>query len=255
MDAEELVAFWDDYTDAWLAGDDPLPEPLSRWWDSYKGTGKGEPTRECFAEPYIGPLRSDAALVTLGLNPGQAFPELQGREGAFGDEIRRAGSYSAWAAENPYLGLTWQKFAGRPNRYHTARQRFAQHWTEAGSDVPKVLTLELFPWHSTEVTAVMAPPLDIIRDFVWEPLADLGCEILFAFGRPWSNVCERLQLKPLREWRFGKASFPFAVSSRVARTFELPTRGQVCITWQVGYAGPPGREDARRLREALAPDG
>jgi hypothetical protein len=61
------------------------------------------------------------------------------------------------------------------------------------SQIPDVLTIELYPWHSTRVTAPITPPLDILHEFVWEPLAHLGLDIVFAFGRPWVDVCERLQ--------------------------------------------------------------
>lgn len=251
MDSRELVDYWDDHTEAWLNDDDPLPEPLKRWWESYQATGDGKPTRECFAEPYIGAFARGVTVAMLGLNPGQAFPELQARTGLFADEIRSVGSYSRWAAPNPYLGDTWQQFANRRNRYHSARQRFAERWLDDPSQPARVLTLELYPWHSTRVTAAMSPPSKVINDFVWEPLADLQLDLVFAFGRPWVDVCERLKLRALRSWRTGDPDFPFAVPSRVVCTYELPTGGQVVVSSQSVYAGPPGREDALRLREIL----
>jgi hypothetical protein len=35
VDARELTHFWDEHTARWLEGEDPLPEPLDRWWRGY----------------------------------------------------------------------------------------------------------------------------------------------------------------------------------------------------------------------------
>ena len=58
--------------------------------------------------------------MILGLNPGGAVLDFQSRAGIFANEIREAGSFSAWAASHPYLGPTWTRVHGR-NRYGWAR--------------------------------------------------------------------------------------------------------------------------------------
>ena len=252
MSAVDRVAdFWDDLTAGWLAGSDPLPDPLPRWHASYRGRGDGEVTREAFAEPYIGDLRGGPRLVTLGLNPGKALFDLQARDGIFADEIREFGSYSAWAAEYPYIGETWTRIYGR-NPFHWRRLTFARDWLDDPDVAPReLLTFELYPWHSTRVTGVMAPPADIIDTFVWQPLAEIQVDFVFAFGRPWLRICEDLGLHEYARWGKGGADLGSPVASRTAAAFRLPSGQTVVVVWQMGYAGPPAREDALRLRERL----
>jgi hypothetical protein len=78
-----IADFWDELTAAWLAGEDRLPDPLPCWYASYDGRGDGQVTRDAFAEPYGGDLRGTPRMVILGLNPGQACPDFQGRDGIF----------------------------------------------------------------------------------------------------------------------------------------------------------------------------
>jgi hypothetical protein len=40
---------------------------------------------------------------------------------------------------------------------------------------------ELYPWHSKAVTRRMQPPAEVVRKYVWEPVAELGAPV-FAFG-------------------------------------------------------------------------
>jgi hypothetical protein len=250
MNADDLIDFWNAHTARWLAGDDPMTPQLARWWSSYQGTGAGKPTRECFAEPWIGPYTRDAPLVTLGLNPGQAFPQLQSRTGRFADEIRAAGSYFAWAQPNPYLEATWTGSMGRPNTFHERRREFARRWL--GKPVGSPLAIELFPWHSTKVTGVMAPPGEILQHFVWEPLADLGHERLFASGKPWAHSLDAMHdIRMLREWKAGDSDYPSRVASRRVRVYELPTGAHAVVCWYAGQAGPFSAAETELLREIL----
>lgn len=101
---ERVTGFWDEHIAAWLAGDDPMPDPLPQWFDAFRGKGLGKVTRDGFPEPYVGDLKGIVAtprLVVLGLNPGEYEQDFQSRTGIFADEIRRLGSYSAWAATGP----------------------------------------------------------------------------------------------------------------------------------------------------------
>lgn len=245
-----IADLWDELTAAWLAGEDPLPGPLQRWYASYEGRGDGQVTRDAFAEPYVGDLRGTPRMVILGLNPGRACLDFQGRGGIFAREIER-GSYSAWAAPFPYLGEEWSQVNGR-NRYAWSRLRFARDWLEDQELVPnQLLTLELYPWHSARVTAPIVPPADIIENFIWKPLADIPVELVFAFGKPWLRVCDALGLPEVGRWGSGGVDLGSPVASRAAVAFALPSGQWVVVSWQSGYAGPPGREDARRLRERL----
>jgi 5-methylcytosine-specific restriction endonuclease McrA len=246
-----VADFWDELTAAWLAGEDPQPDPLPRWYASYKGRGEGKVTREAFAEPYVGDLRGTPRMATLGLNPGQACPDFQARSGIFAREIRERGSYSAWAATSPYLGEEWLR-VNRSNRYASSRLRFAREWLQDDEfAADQLLTLELYPWHSKRVTASIVPPADIIETFVWQPLADISVELVFAFGKPWLGVCDALGLPEVGRWGRDGVDLGSSVASRAAVAFALPSGQWVVVSWQSGYAGPPGSADALRLRERI----
>ncbi len=246
-----IADFWDELTAAWLAGEDPLPDPLPRWYASYEGRRDGQVGRDAFAEPYVGDLRGTPRMVILGLNPGRACLDFQGRNGIFAREIRERGSYSVWAAPFPYLGAEWSRVKGR-NRYAWSRLRFAREWLEDRElAANQLLTLELYPWHSARVTAPIAPPADIIEDFVWQPLADIPVELVFAFGKPWLKVCDALGLPEVGRWGHGGVDLGSPVASRAAVAFALPSGQWMVVSWQSGYAGPPGSEDTLRLRERV----
>jgi hypothetical protein len=248
---ERVADFWDAVTADWLGGEDVLPAALESWFASYSGRGAGQVTRNAFAEPYLGDLRGTPRFVILGLNPGQAVLGFQARDGIFANAIREGGSYSAWAAPNPYLSETWTRVHGR-NRYHTARLRFAQGWLEDPGLTPnELLTLELYPWHSKRVTASIVPRIDVVERFIWEPLAEIPVEFVFAFGKPWLAACQELGLPEQGRWGRGGENYGSTVSSRTVVEFELPSGQSVIVLWQSGYAGPPALDDAQRLRERL----
>jgi hypothetical protein len=123
---ERVAAFWDDHVQRWLEGADPLPDPLTAWYSSYAGMGRGAVTRAGFVEPYQGDVLGDAhepRLVVMGLNPGGYAEPFQSRSGVFADEIRAAGSYRSWALTAPYLRAPWTTRYG-PNRYFNSRLAF-----------------------------------------------------------------------------------------------------------------------------------
>ena len=41
----------------------------------------------------------------------------------------------------------------------------------------------------------MRPSAQVLRDFVWAPLAEVAVPLLFAFGAEWALMCEQLGLK------------------------------------------------------------
>jgi len=56
---------------------------------------------------------------------------------------------------------------------------------------------ELYPWHSTRVTAPIRAPVEIVREFVLEPLGELGDVTVFAFGAPWFTLLPALGVEVL----------------------------------------------------------
>lgn len=182
-----VADFWDAHITAWLAGDDRLTRDLDEWFGAYEGTGRGAVTRDGFVEPYMGDLRGveqDPRVVILGLNPGQYLPDLQARSGLFADEIRKAGSYSAWVRDHPYDNKTWLA-RHPPNIYFRSRLRFTRDWLqEQAVTYNAMLIFEMYPWHSTGITGPMRPPPEVIDTFVWQPIRETDVEHVFAFGAP-----------------------------------------------------------------------
>jgi hypothetical protein len=248
-----LAHYWDDHIRDWLAGNDALLDPLPRWFDSYRGTGSGTVTREAFAEPWIGPLLGTPRLVVLGLNPGRADLAFQGRAGTFAREIAERSGFTEWAASAPYSRPPWTAVKGR-NRYHDQRAMFAcRFYEEPDLTAGDVLAMELYPWHSTRVTGAMHAPRDVLDRFVWQPLAELGVTEVFAFGKPWLRVARSLGLT--LECHLGPGGQPWSstVASRTVLVYRLPSHQRLIISWQAGYAGPPGEADTERLRAIVPP--
>jgi hypothetical protein len=98
----------------------------------------------------------------------------------------------------------------------------------------------------------MAPPRDIVDEFVWQPLKELPVDVVFAFGKAWLRVCEGLGLPEQHRWGAGGEDIGLRVPSRTVVVFGLSSGQRVVVSWQPGYAGPPARDDALRLRELLA---
>jgi hypothetical protein len=171
---ERVAGFWDQHVGAWLTGDDPMADPLPRWFASFQGHGAGLVTHDGFPEPYAGDLLGRVGLprlVVLGLSPGVYHPRFQARDGIFADEIRQHGSHSAWMATGPYFRPPWTTEIG-PNRYYRSRLSFAQRWLDDPTATQTdLLIFEAYPWHSTAVTAPMRPPPDVVDAFVWQPIA------------------------------------------------------------------------------------
>jgi hypothetical protein len=244
------ISQWDSRLKLWLDGDDELPEPWNGWWLSYKGTGKGAPTRAAMPEPWTGSWHNPR-LVTFGLNPGLADLDFQGRSGVFANKIRQAGSYSEWAASDPYGSPEWEAKNGR-NVFRARRLKFARSWlgdsTVEGRDV---LTVEMYPWHSKLLNAVIRPPSETLSDFIWDPLSELRVPTVFAFGAGWVSACDALGLAAVERWGNGGRDFGSSAPGRVVLEYELPSGQQLLVCWQPGYSGPPGPKDTARLLEVV----
>jgi hypothetical protein len=239
---------WDDYIHDWLTR--PSPPPLSpllaEWFDSYRGSV----TEKAMPEPYGGQWDAPR-MVILGINPGEADLTFQGRDGIFAGQIAELGSYSAWAATDPYRLPPWESRHGI-NVYGRAQLNFVRRWTEDEElSAADLLTVEMYPWHSKNVTAAMRPPAAVLQEFVWAPLAEVDSPLFFAFGAGWTLMCEQLGLKPESRWGPGGKDLGSKVKSRSVVTYRLSTGQRVVVCWQQGYAGPPGTEDVQRLRVVL----
>ena len=251
---ERVAGFWDEHVRAWLAGDDPMVDPLPRWFASFQGRGAGLVTREGFPEPYAGDLLArigSPRLVVLGLNPGIYHPQFQARDGIFAGQIRRYGSYSRWMATGPYFCPPWTTLV-RPNRYYLSRLSFAQRWLDDPGLTPvELLIFEAYPWHSTAVTAAMRPPADIIDAFVWQPIGELPTREVFAFGRPWDDLVTGLGLTCTDRLGLGGRDYGSAVRSRVVHVYLLPSGQRLIVEWHTGGAGPPSGPETSLLKAAL----
>lgn len=235
------------------AGPEQLPEPLDCWFRAYQGKGRGRVETEAMPEPYGGSLASDhAAAVFLDLNPGRADLAFQGQNGIWAEKIHELGSYDAFSGWRPYLSSLWTDRHG-PNRHSNARLKFMHRWYEDPAlSNEGYRSFELYPWHSTGVTAPMRPDPDIIRQFIWEPIAELGNPPVFAFGAPWFPILETNS--GLREIaRLGKGGRPYgsAVPSRSVLVMASPTGGLVLAEKKQSFASPPSATEVARLREAV----
>lgn len=92
----------------------------------------------------------------------------------------------------------------------------------------------------------MRPPEDALREWMWEPLAEIDLEHLFAFGKPWLEAPERIGLGSGQE-----LAVDWSTPSRIATTFDLTGDQRLVVAHQLGYADPPGSVDTQRLRDAL----
>jgi hypothetical protein len=164
------------------------------------------------------------------------------------------GGFTAWAASEPYSRPPWTDTLGR-NRFHDQRVMFGQRlYGDPVISAADMLAMELYPWHSTGVTAQMRVPREVLQRFVWKPLAELDAAEVFAFGKPWAGIARDLGL-PL-EQHLGKDGEPWGstVASRTVLVYRLPSGQRLVVNWQTGYAGPPGEADAERLRTVLGVD-
>ena len=254
---EELADFWDQIIDRYLEGEFPLDPPLDSWFRSYKGTGEGAVDPDVMPEPFLGNLfAGDHRMVFMGLNPGAPRPTAQSRTGTYASEIREMGSYRAWAATWPYLrGLDIQEWG--KNVFHDARYRFMKDWYDDPSlEHRHMLNWELYPWHSKKVQGSrMRPPGDVVREFVWEPIADTGAQWIFAFGTPWYEQLEHLKLKELVHLGHGGEPYPTETKPKAYRkvkVYDGPAESFVVSMSTAAAAAPPKRRETEILKEGLA---
>jgi hypothetical protein len=250
--ARDAVAdFWDGVIREALVGGDPhrrMPV-LRRWFDAYRGAGRGVVSTAASPEPYIGPLRTrfgSPRLVALGLNPGPADLSFQAAGGVFAREYEQHGGFSAWAVSEPYLRPPWA-LAHPRNPYHENLRVFARAWLDDPSIRSRdVLVFELYPWHSDRATAAMTPDVDLVEEFIWRPISEVQVDEVIAIGAPWQRIAEKLGLSE-RE-----LDVTFSDRTRRARSFGLPSGQELIVTWHQASNRPPNATDARALKRALS---
>lgn len=192
-------------------------------------------------------------MVVLGLNPGEFQREFQARNGIFAKEIAEHGPYSRWATTRPYNRPPWtlpQKMG--KNRYYQARLSFTRRWLQDPSaDYRDLLIFESYPWHSKALTAPLRPPPEVIEEYVWQPIAELPVQAVFAFGSPWDGIAQALGLQETGALGSGGTDYGSKVSSRAVRTYALPSGQRLVVEWHAGSAGPPSAKETALLRDAL----
>jgi hypothetical protein len=254
----ELTAHWDQAIGGFLAGGPAVPPDDRRmrsWFEAYRGPGggRGAVDLEALPEPYLGALDHRPVGVFLDLHPGEAHQGFQGRSGRFADEIRHHGSYSAWAATWPYLRDPWVAAKGTIP-FLTSRRNFLGTWTSQPTlTADAMVVFELYPWHIAKRIGPIRPDLGIVREFIWQPVRELGAPV-FAFGKPWFDLLED-GLGPQVVDRLGAGGRPYAteVPSRAVLVLRDQDGPVILAEKHLGGAGPPRRSEALVLREAIEP--
>jgi len=99
----------------------------------------------------------------------------------------------------------------------------------------------------------MRPDPGVVREFVWQPIHELGAPV-FAFGKPWFDLLEhKLSLQVLDRLGAGVRPYPTEVPSRAVLVLRGEDGPVVVAERHVGSASPPRRSETRVLREALEP--
>lgn len=267
MNAGELIDFWDGVVDAFLEGGPAVPEQLGGWFNGYRGTGRGEVMVEALPEPWLGRLGGPyTRVVFLQLNPGVAV-DYQLRDGILADEIRACGHYSAWTATWPYQRLRGNehdpmlvgsnesmpatRFWKDAARFGNTRLRFARNWFgDATLTFDEVLMFELYPWHSRRLTGGIRPPIRFVHEYLWEPIADVGAPIVFAFGAPWFDLLRSLDVDVLAEFS-ANSGLGSAVATRSVMIGRAGKAGTVVVAEKhAGSAGPPRASEVEVIRQA-----
>jgi hypothetical protein len=245
-----LADIWDEDVDDFLNGRSALRPRLDAWFNAYSGKGRGQ-VQDALPELYLGSLAKTPKAVFLALNPGRAHPEFQSREGIFAPEIRRLGTYRAWAQTWAYIREPWVSAKG-PNRHLRSRLKFMRQWyNDANLSAEDMIHFELYPWHSVGLTARLLPDHGIIREFVWEPIAELNAPYIFAFGADWFPVIEGLGIEILD--CIGKGGRPYAtrVESRAVIIGRTPSGTLIVAEKHSGSAGPPAADEVEVLKSEI----
>jgi hypothetical protein len=248
---QSVADLWDDVVARWLDRDSALPDDLVRWRASYTGAVDDR----WYPDPFVGDLRGESGeprVVVLGLNPGVGYAELQSRDGIWARRIRQHG-YSRCLDRVAYDDPDWLRLHGRNSPYWAALMRFARRWTrEPELATPQVLNLELYPWHSDRVEGNLRPPADLLDRYVWQPLSEVDVPHIFAFGSRWFDICTAMDWPLLHRYGPQHECVPGSDASwwNLA-IFLMPSGQHAVVSWQPGFAGPPGAARVEPLRDLL----
>ena len=238
-----VADFWDDVVADWLDGQRHLKPPLDRWFASYAGTGQGTPSLDFYPDPYIGDLRGsvrEPRLVCFGLNPGLGYAGLQSGDGIWARRIRETGYSGCFQRSSGEDPASFIAHHGKESVFWRNVLRFARRWLrDPAVSVHDILELELYPWRSKAVTALIRPPEDIIRKFLFAPVQEIDVPAVFAFGAPWFKVREALEL-PL-EAQFSSGGWNL-------NACRLPSNQLLIVSSQRGFSGPPGPRRVEVIR-------
>ena len=229
-----------------------LPDPLPRWRRSYDG----EVDLGAYPEAFIGDLRGEKReprLVVLGLNPGVAYPEVTGPDGAWTRAARKL-TYSRSSEHRvPFGNGDWRKLHnGKDSRYFVNLVPFAKRWLrDEKAGVTDILNMEMLPFHSKNKTRIIRPPHDIIENYVWAPLREVEEGVVFAFGKDWQSVCNNLSLIASYGPHHGQRDLADPTNGNwQVNVYSLADK-RIVASWQKGYAGPPGPERIDELRRIV----
>src|SRR5262245_10998767 len=101
---EAVSQFWDDVIRAWMQLERFNSSDLDRWFKMYEGRERSAVNLMHYPDPFVGDLRGvrrTPRLVTLGLNPGVGYDELQSRTGLWARRIAEARGYSYCFGRSP----------------------------------------------------------------------------------------------------------------------------------------------------------
>lgn len=258
MQRNALSDFWDAEIDAWLRNRQRVNPMLDRWFQSYNNRPTEERSEVIFyPDPFVGDvrgLRKEPRIATLGINPGEAYPELQSRDGTWSDRILELGYSRCFCrspAEDPESWLRERRRRGKHQSPFWSRLvKFAQRWLDDPSaGVADIVNFELYPWHSGKVHGSIAPASDIIHKYVFGPLSEFATNHVFAFGAPWFDLANAMGLAVIKPAGQIPGSSP--KSHWTAGTYEMPSRQILVVSSYSGGAGPPGAGNLPMFRRWL----
>lgn len=253
----EIADYWDDAVKEWLDINDGDwlkrlqgqngKDDLARWFSSYVGAGDGAINLNHGLEAYAGDLRgnrSEPRIVTLALNPGVGYDELQCRDGVWSTRIAIEGYSNCFKRSPPADPSAWLKVHGKTSHFWDLLTLFAQRWlADPKANFSDILNFELYPWHSRSKTAGISTANDLVLRYIFEPVAEVDVSHVFAFGADWFEVARNLRLKELRrEVLDAKAAWEVGL-------YQLPSKQGLVVSKQSGYAGPPGKQRVEIFRQ------
>ncbi len=244
---------WDDAVQMFLDSGERPPH-LDSWFRSYRGGGKGAVERNAMPEPFLGSLATKPRGVILALNPGKADLCFQGRTGIFADEIRtNGGSYTRWAASWPYFREAWIE-RKRRNQHHERRLQFIRNWLDDQElSHSAMVSFELYPWHSDRFSGRLDCEAagKFFAGHIRDALVELDAPV-FAFGARWFPILKHARSGLEVDERLdGERPYCSCVASRRVMLLRGDGGLNVIAVKQMGYAGPPSRDETLRLRDVV----